>query len=853
MNARWILAAALVVGVVTVVVLFTWRGGSREALTPAAVSTPEEQAGAELAEPAVQPAKDEEASERVPAAGSDGVNDVPDPAETELAAPAFDREAIAGRVLVRDEGGPIAGATVRAFEPDVRGDGNEPAAETVTDAEGRFHLGELEPLTEYRVEVDAAGFVRAEEDLTTGRVADISLRRGLSLAGHVLRASDRSPVADVELVAQFRQTVLNRTRSASDGAFALTGLPAKEPIALLVRAPKRLVEQVRVQLNTSEEGYELLFDEPRALTVQLVDLRTGLPLGGLAGRFDEYGTGIRKLHRGSSFTTDAEGRFQLLWSSGARQFDPFPTHGDRAEEPTQLLFEVTADGYCITQAAVSLEEEREHVVPLSRGATVEGRVTNDGGVPMAGVRVELHRRGTRGTNPLTPDSVVEGLPPGIRIGEALKPVASTDAEGAYSIGQLAARSEETALRASSPGWARADVPVAVPEADESVQVDITLERAATIGGRVLVDGEPFLGTVRAAYGGMRKSCRTSAVGEYLFVDVVPGSLELSVWDEDLPSSRSSDLSLRRETVFVRSGEELDHDILLDAESVGTTVSGVVLSSDGEPLEEIPVYVVDPEAGRGSFGPNGWMLNAGSETVSGVGGRFEITVRTDDPLVEVCALRAGITARREVEPGATGVELVLPAMGSLAISVVDPDTGGSPARAEHVRWWKSGTPRREMPAGAISGFARSAEGTFELELAEGSWNVELDVAGYAYATLQDVRVRAGEVTAETVELSSGTTLVLDFYSDEGGPPPEISAILLEVDDYERAKAGDMLIWMFAQVTRAVRTDESGRATLRHLAPGIYELVNPPDEWDLDPLQFEVPDEERHTVEVRCRLR
>lgn len=129
---------------------------------------------------------------------------------------------LSGRLTRR--GSAITGFSVRA-----RVANKATTAEDVTDANGEFHLKELEAGRVHLTVLDPAGQValRHTVELEADRRVDLELPTG-ELAGHVIAEGSREPVRQATVALAFTQGAAAErvTRTLEDGRFAFRDLPA---------------------------------------------------------------------------------------------------------------------------------------------------------------------------------------------------------------------------------------------------------------------------------------------------------------------------------------------------------------------------------------------------------------------------------------------------------------------------------------------------------------------------------------------------------------------------------------------------------------------------------------------------
>jgi hypothetical protein len=197
--------------------------------------------------------------------------------------------ALAGQVVQKPEGRPVEGALVSATREAWSQAGDAPAAQGLTDAEGRFALRDLLP-GRYRVAARAEGRAPASARgvLAGSDGLRLELQAGARLRGCVRAAGSGGPVPLFTVMVFERRGALRRVpvRSLSvagpSGCYALDDL-SPGPAAVLFSAPGYApAEEARVELP--EPGAEAVVDARLEaggrLTGRVLDEATG---GGLEG------------------------------------------------------------------------------------------------------------------------------------------------------------------------------------------------------------------------------------------------------------------------------------------------------------------------------------------------------------------------------------------------------------------------------------------------------------------------------------------------------------------------------------------------------------------------------------------
>lgn len=295
--------------------------------------------------------------------------------------------------------------------------------------------------------------------------------------------------------------------------------------------------------------------------------------------------GVRLAGIRVSLARQVEGPFGLMMVPGHLQTksDDEGRFALRGARPGSYELRTQSSKHVPGRLAVSLEKgEKEHgiEVELASGAAVAGRVVDDLGRPLEGMRVHAQRM--RSMGPVVID--------GFGGGEA----AVTDAQGAFTIGGLT--DERVTLRVTGKGHApavRNDVPVGAGD------VLLEMSRNGGVRGRV-VDGagNGVAGSQVSArpvergemfWGG--QTTKTAEDGSFLLDDITPGR-------KILTASGEQHLEAESLPVDVRAGK-VEQDVRITVQR-GAMLEVLVTDGNGEPVPEANVEVREPSEGAGSM-------------------------------------------------------------------------------------------------------------------------------------------------------------------------------------------------------------------------------------------------------------
>lgn len=738
--------------------------------------------------------------------------------------PPFDAHAVYGRVVAGAEREPLEGARVSVFAESP--DEVEPLGQIETDASGRYHVGQRREVERLRVLVEAPGHSAERFRQLTGTFREVALARSVSLSGAVLDARDRRPLEDVEVWVEsargdgWRPVELDRARTDADGAFQLRGLRANADGRVHVQPDGWVRAERKVRLGSEDvTGWEVLIEPPRPLTLELVDAADATSLASVDGRL-ERGPLVGWGRGGLFFTTDPNGQAS------------FPYPPDALQGQVRVL--VIVEGYL--PAFVDVETgsiDVPQVVPLERPVRITGIVRDEAGRGIAGAKVAIETLAAYYQDSVTEFGMIGGPRTPCR--------ADTDAQGRFVLSTVEPRGrfDVAIVGASAEGWASGESRVELPVARESATATIVLSRSAVLWGTVQDAEGPFRGTVRGENGDWSGSSSTNDRGVFVLRDVLPGDVQLTLRRHQAEGTYIVPPVCHRETVQVEAGETLAHEIRIvtDAES---WIRGRVLSHVGDPLPGALVDLCRPhtsEDGVRGFTRVGVTANAAAD------GSFELPIERARPSYVVTAQHEGVLVAEESVGVGARVDLIFPPLGAVRLVPRRHDNGALPLRLSTVRRWPAGLPRTEPYAGEQRGVASEADGSFHATLPEGTWDLELDVSGFAPIAIDGVTVRGGEVTERAFEVETGITLLVRLSFEPEPPPTDFRVI---IDDVERTGWGGYPMWR----RRGTFSNER-EFSFEHLLPGRHSVRWYGEGWRLEEEWIDVPDVEEHQVVLHCR--
>jgi len=473
-----------------------------------------------------------------------------------------------GRV-VDAEGRPIAGTRLDAWmlkptrhPPAFRPD--RAASRAVSDEAGRFTLEGLLQGGRYEIHARREGFATVRTQLESAPPSEplrLVLVPGRPAHGRVVDGEDR-PLEGVAIeISEAGPAAAENLEVTTDGEgrFEIEALPAEE-LDLLARkdgfAPIR-VRGIEVEPGTGPADLGTLVLTPGAAIRGRVEDRESEPLQGVSvWRVEDRGqTSLSPgglLRRDPAAETDEAGRFLLDGLAEGQRYHllfareeylPAPVMGVEAPYPGTIE------------------------VVLRPAARVSGRVVDELGEAVSGARVGLGE---------------QDPPPGVvapRSGQ-IPQATVTDGEGGFTFRGVAPG--KIRLEARARGYQVSEsLLLEVAEAEEIAELEIVLERGATVEGRVSNSrGEPVAGaTLRVG----PSRGESDPDGYYRLEGVAPGPAELELRH---PAHARTVRALE-----IEPGTNVEN-VVLEA---GFEVAGRVLASSGEAIEGARVELVNEAA------------------------------------------------------------------------------------------------------------------------------------------------------------------------------------------------------------------------------------------------------------------
>ncbi|HEX5052689.1 MAG TPA: carboxypeptidase regulatory-like domain-containing protein [Planctomycetota bacterium] len=714
-----------------------------------------------------------------------------------------------GRVLDR-AGEPIAAATLQLKAGDAAGSNDPVLGGGITTTDGSFEIDcDARWPQPFRIFAAAPGCASLSQDpIVPGREVTLRLYRLTWLFGRVAAKDTQAPLVGAKVSGWEQQAFTD-----SFGGYELRGAAVGADTSVVARCDGFVEERTTLRVN--EPGRtELNFTlQPAvALALQVVDRDTKAPIAGAAVR--QFGPGPVLVR------SDAYGRCTLQVGDGR-----------------DLHLAVSAIDHCpmswswqVTDAANTLV-----TLPLQGCATLEGRVVDEHGAPLARVFVTAENEADRFERGRLTAAELQALRvPGSVTDDDPDHGTCTDEQGRFTIAVRPAASPWRVDGAHDDYVAAQSQPVVLAAAGRRALVELTMRRAGVVHGTVLRNREPFRGTVRGRAVGETAwglHARIESDGTYELKRVPAGALEIGVFAEATSSP------LHGATVQVVAGQRVQHDFTWQVAT--GKITGKVASASGRPLADVVVRAATKGA-----------LTEQASSRAGVDGRYTLVVEAGRSFT-ICVNR-GVTAasRDDVEAGASGVDFVLPDLGHVRLRLLDA------ASREPVR--KSGLWTLAWRTSGAEAFRElrlrpDANGGIDMELPVGAADVVVSMlaAGYApqhalglpvldQAAPEPIEVlleRGVQVRVELVGASpagddmkdhllfllhsSQLDLVRGPFAEQGGP------------SNHRINGINMWIGEPGLMHQLLSLKDDGAAVLKGLLPGSYCLRAFPDEFVFTP--------------------
>jgi protocatechuate 3,4-dioxygenase beta subunit len=729
---------------------------------------------------------------------------------------------LAGRV-VDGRGGPVVGATVSLWPGGERGpQDSSPGAgrlqSATTKADGTFRI-DAAAAESNRLRVEAPGFATQEREPVRGGalVRPVTLALGQVLRGTVTLADRRTPAAGARVRFEGRTETTRWVETRPDGTFLLDGAP-REAGSVVADGG----DLGRASAARATEPLTIALAPTATLAGRVVDAADGKPLPGVrlvarsedgafvarSGRDGRYS--VRGLSPRSYRLTAEDDRF-VSWSRRVR----------------------IAPGQSETQD-----------VPLTRGATLAGRVVDGEGRPIEGARVLVSRGG---------ESAIRSF---MRRLEG-EPSVRTGRDGSFRATRLSPGENQRLDVSHDEYEERAIGGISLVAGATRSGLTVVLRRGLSVRGVVKdEEGRPLSGvevslsssrTVRSSRGGVQMSLvgpgsqvrrETGADGRFEFRGLKAGDYTISARRPGSSRATVDPVDVRE----ARPAEPLE--LVLKP---GASISGILRDKVGSGAAGW--FVSARGAGQGS-GPAFGPAAIRSEEPTGPDGVFFLDGLTAGEAYDLQVMgSAGLGPRQAgVVAPAEGVELTVTGAGQILGRVMEAESGRpipdfqlryQPDVQGGVRFFM-----RVGPGGGRGPYERQSfhaeDGSFVLEdVPAGRWTVEAFAPGYQAGSASAVTVGEGEaVEGVEVRLSKGGVVSGRVLEARTGRPILDATVRAELSGGETRRS--MIRIAGEGGDNEAATDAEGRSEIAGLAPGTWVLTASHPDWSEATASVEVKD-------------
>jgi protocatechuate 3,4-dioxygenase beta subunit len=722
---------------------------------------------------------------------------------------------LAGRV-VDERGGPVVGATVTLWPGGGQGPfdvaaGSGVPQSTTTRPDGTFRFETAAPQgNRLRVEAPALATLERQPVRAGAVTRPLSLALGHAVRGTVTLADRRTLAAGALVRFEGRTQTTRWVETRPDGTFLLEGAP-REAGSLVADGGDRGRASL-VLAARSAEAATIVLDPTASIAGRVVDAESAKPL-----------PGVRLVAR-------AEGQAAFLGGSGpdgryAIRGLPLRSYRLSAEDERFVSWSRTV--------AVTAAQEETQDVPLSRAATLLGRVVDEQGAPIEGALVQVVRGG---------ENVVQAF---IRSMEG-DPGVRTGRDGSFRATRLAAGENQRLDVGHDEYEERSIGGLSLAAGATRSGVTVVLRRGLSVRGVVRdEEGRPLAGaevslstsrTFRAGRGGVQMQFigpggqqrrETGADGRFEFRGLKAGDYTVSARRAGFARASVDPVKVSEP----QAGEPVELTL-----RPGATLSGFVRDKSGAGASGWSIAAREAgQSGGTPFGPGALR----SEEPTGPDGAFLLEGAVARETYDLQAMGpSGLGPRKAgVVAPAEDVELTVTGTGQIRGRVVDGD-GGRAIPDFQLRYQPDakGGMRFVMRAGPGRGrgpYEKQAfhaeDGSFVLEdVPAGRWTVEAFAPSYQPGSAAGVTVGEGEA-AEGVEirLSKGGVVTGRVLESRTGRPILDATVQAQLSGGGGPAA---MIRMGAEAgENEASTDAEGRYEITGLAPGTWTVTASHPDW------------------------
>ena len=750
-------------------------------------------------------------------------------------------------------GEPVGDAAVALFSGilDVQY-GEDPLAETRTNADGLFVFEDLEQLATVIVRIIADGYGTHSVRALVGTHEEVWLQPSSQLTGRVMDKNTGLGIEGVRLSHNYsvnNNDLVYETEaiSRSDGSYSLAYEIGKS-VALGVEREGYSYDSRDLLLTEPGESYDVYLETHQVARGRLIDAATGSPISGSV----HQGWNSRPIT-----TTNLRGEFAVA------------VQLENGNEPdTNLVF--FAPDYCTVRCKVPFRQDQELlVIPMVRRVKVCGVVQTSEGVSLAGASVNAGDPFARRDGSDFASFVRD--PPETWQARRWSVPASTDRDGRFEV-ETFPSTRPIRVTADHPEYPEATIEIRPQSPGQVVEVVLECPVGGEIAGRITAQGKPCFARVFChqqgnliAYGttnelGFFRRAGTSLATGELSVSVVPGG-EWITELEEFPELR--------QTIPVTDASTVRFEFDLPIRF--TSVSGTVSTPTGAPIAGVQVWI-EAEA------PPYWQ-----RSYSHSDGSFEFTVmqlQDREPGLSLGARRREQSVKiSHVKLGSTDNNIVLPDLGRLRLVLKDATTHKPLRWCDAALAWRSGSAADaefvEYEGRDWGSLCASPDGSFLIELPLGTVDLRLTFEDHRYAPalLSDVSVGPHDHPLEVLAKSTARVRIqlvnpeifhnermplvlllreeardqVERVDRQGEQTYRINGVILRVarEFSDSESFGERVIWGGDRA--------STKPTELRLAPGAYQLLAFPDTVQFDPAEIAVGFEDANEFEITATPR
>jgi protocatechuate 3,4-dioxygenase beta subunit len=650
------------------------------------------------------------------------------------------------------DGKPVAGALVRAWDPERPTGWRTPVRSGLTGAEGTLVLprGAKEGLL---VRAGTPGLPFTERRDVRSSAVDLRLIPGRSRDVRVVDAAGK-PVADAWVRIDDPRWTVGAT--AADGLLTIP-LAGREKVKIAVVAGDRTHNGYVEPARATDRGpKEMRLPAVQTLSGRVVSTLDGHPVAG------------------ALVWSGDPGAFRRAGADGSYRFDAAPGR------PLSLMG--AAPGFFDQEAdwTVQTGDRRAPTIALEPALALAGTVVDEQGSPVAGVEVKA--------------DLQPGSRPATMAGWGSGGTALTTAAGAFRISTLATGvAHEITLNRRGYAPARTTLPPLEP-GRPAVPLRLVLRKGRTGFGRVVsqtdqpvagatvvlepeASGDRMIFMNRSA-GDTRFEATAGTGGRFEIPDLPAGSFGLTARGPGYAPITVPGLAVPE------GGGAIDLGTIVLVR--GVALEGFVVTAAGKPVEGAKITVANAaDAAKDPFAGFRSSADSPPAAITGQDGFFRVADRRAGETVDVAVERAGYapgSAPGVLVPSEEPVRIVLKPTSAVEGRTVDPD--GKPVAGARLYLTPTG------PAAMGSGFViftsesmkeaiSGDDGTFRIEdVAPGTFELKAQASGRQSVDLSNLEVKSGQDLQGVEAVLPAGAVITGRVLASGRPVPGAAVQLVE---------------------------------------------------------------------------